>query len=92
MLALKSQVTSLQFIQKYITNKNENERFCYDVLQDVSRSFAMVIQQLPLTNQTRLGVCIFYLVLRGLDSVEDSTQIPYDKKLNQLINFHELLD
>ncbi len=35
----------------------------------VSRSFAVVIQQLP--QELQDPVCIFYLVLRGLDSVED---------------------
>lgn len=41
--------------------------FCYAVLVKVSRSFAVVIQQLP--EELKDAVCIFYLVLRGLDSV-----------------------
>lgn len=35
----------------------------------VSRSFAAVIQQLP--NQLVKDIAVFYLVLRGLDTVED---------------------
>ncbi|WMV13135.1 hypothetical protein MTR67_006520 [Solanum verrucosum] len=41
--------------------------FCYLMLQKVSRSFALVIQQLPV--ELRDAVCIFYLVLRALDTV-----------------------
>ncbi|RYG49949.1 hypothetical protein EON67_06165 [archaeon] len=47
-------------------------RFCENMLVKVSRSFAMVIQQLP--PHLRLSICIFYLVLRGLDTVEDDMQ------------------
>jgi farnesyl-diphosphate farnesyltransferase len=45
-----------------------------DVLNRVSRSFAIVIQQLG--PELRDAVCVFYLVLRGLDTVEDDMSIP----------------
>ncbi|XP_061957567.1 squalene synthase 2 isoform X2 [Populus nigra] len=41
--------------------------FCYSMLHRVSRSFAFVIQQLG--TELRNAVCIFYLVLRALDTV-----------------------
>ncbi len=41
--------------------------FCYDMLNKVSRSFAIVIEQLG--DELRNAICIFYLVLRGLDTV-----------------------
>ncbi|KVI04147.1 Squalene/phytoene synthase [Cynara cardunculus var. scolymus] len=41
--------------------------FCYTMLHKVSRSFALVIQQLG--SELRDAVCIFYLVLRALDTV-----------------------
>ncbi|MQM13925.1 hypothetical protein Taro_046853, partial [Colocasia esculenta] len=41
--------------------------FCYSMLTKVSRSFALVIQQLG--SDLRNAVCIFYLVLRALDTV-----------------------
>ncbi|KAK2978278.1 hypothetical protein RJ640_017129, partial [Escallonia rubra] len=41
--------------------------FCYTMLHKVSRSFGLVIQQLD--TQLRDAVCIFYLVLRALDTV-----------------------
>ncbi|KAK1261355.1 Squalene synthase [Acorus gramineus] len=45
----------------------EHWSFCYTILQRVSRSFALVIQQLGV--ELRNAVCIFYLVLRALDTV-----------------------
>jgi hypothetical protein len=51
------------------------------------RSFAVVIQQLP--NPLRDAICVFYLVLRGLDTVEDDMAIPNDKKIPDLLKFHE---
>ncbi|KAJ8572226.1 hypothetical protein K7X08_008737 [Anisodus acutangulus] len=61
--------------------------FCYSMLHKVSRSFALVIQQLPV--ELRDAVCIFYLVLRALDTVEDDTSIPTDVKVPILISFHQ---
>jgi farnesyl-diphosphate farnesyltransferase len=61
--------------------------FCYDVLNRVSRSFAVVIQQLP--QPLRDAVCVFYLVLRGLDTVEDDMALDDDFKVPALLEFHE---
>jgi farnesyl-diphosphate farnesyltransferase len=47
--------------------------FCDDMLVKVSRSFSAVIRQLP--DELCLPVCIFYLVLRALDTVEDETDL-----------------
>ncbi|KAJ6409822.1 hypothetical protein OIU84_009330 [Salix udensis] len=60
--------------------------FCYSMLQRVSRSFALVVQQLG--TELRNAVCVFYLVLRALDTVEDDTSIPTDVKVPILIAFH----
>lgn len=60
--------------------------FCYSMLHKVSRSFSLVIQQLG--TQLRNAVCVFYLVLRALDTVEDDTSIPTDVKVPILIAFH----
>ncbi|KAJ0010952.1 hypothetical protein Pint_34796 [Pistacia integerrima] len=84
--------------------------FCYTMLHKVSRSFALVIQQLdtdlrnagiatlmePLVMLPALAVmlthnimvCIFYLVLRALDTVEDDTSIPTEVKVPILLAFH----
>ncbi|KAH7675439.1 Squalene/phytoene synthase protein [Dioscorea alata] len=64
----------------------EHWAFAYTMLQKVSRSFSLVIQQLG--PELRNAVCIFYLVLRALDTVEDDTSIPADVKVPILQEFH----
>ena len=53
-----------------LLDNSEDAQFCDFMLQKTSRSFAAVIQQLPA--EARPGVCVFYLVLRALDSVSDA--------------------
>ncbi len=64
-----------------------DKEFCYSALNKVSRSFAMVIQQLP--EDLKDAVCVFYLVLRALDTVEDDMKFPEDKKWPLLREFHK---
>ncbi|KHG01756.1 Squalene synthase [Gossypium arboreum] len=65
--------------------------FCFSMLHKVSRSFALVIQQLD--TELRNAVCIFYLVLRALDTVEDDTSVAADVKVPILIDFyHHIYD
>jgi farnesyl-diphosphate farnesyltransferase len=68
-----------------INNNDENWTFCFNVLKDVSRSFNVVIQQLD--TEDKNIICIFYLVLRGLDTIEDDMSIPIDQKKQMLISF-----
>uniref|UniRef100_A0A0D3GNE7 Squalene synthase n=1 Tax=Oryza barthii TaxID=65489 RepID=A0A0D3GNE7_9ORYZ len=49
------------------TDDDEHWAFAYSMLHRVSRSFAIVIQQLG--PDLRNAVCVFYLVLRALDTV-----------------------
>lgn len=70
-----------------LANKLNQRDFCYAALNKVSRSFAVVIQQLP--RELKDPVCVFYLVLRGLDSVEDDMTYPAEKRMPLLRNFHE---
>ena len=67
--------------------KEPNLAFCYDMLNKVSRSFAIVIQQLP--HELQDAVCIFYLVLRALDTVEDDMSIPDSVKCPELEVFYQ---
>ena len=67
--------------------KQPGLNFCYDMLNRVSRSFAVVIQQLP--EALRDAVCVFYLVLRALDTVEDDMALPDAVKVPLLRCFHE---
>ena len=39
----------------------------------------------------RPAVCIFYLVLRALDTIEDDMSIPQEKKVPMLKEFHTRL-
>ncbi|XP_053314619.1 squalene synthase-like [Spea bombifrons] len=62
---------------------------CYRYLNETSRSFAAVIQALD--GELRHAVCIFYLVLRALDTVEDDMTISLERKVPMLRNFHTYL-
>ena len=68
-----------------ISKHTTDREFCYEALKKVSRSFAVVIQQLPTELQD--PVCLFYLILRGLDTVEDDMGIDQAEKEQLLINF-----
>ena len=67
--------------------------WCEDMLGRVSRSFAMVIRQL--SPRLRSSIAVFYLVLRGLDTVEDDMTAFADgrtaEKLRHLRDFHTYL-
>ncbi len=67
--------------------KNDsNLTYCYNTLDKVSRSFAAVIRQLP----EEIGdvVCLFYLILRALDSIEDDMDLSPELKIKLLREFH----
>ncbi|ODO11952.1 farnesyl-diphosphate farnesyltransferase [Cryptococcus amylolentus CBS 6273] len=64
-------------------------RKCWDFLDLTSRSFARVIRELE--GDLARTVCIFYLVLRALDTVEDDMTISNDVKLPLLRIMHTKL-
>ena len=47
---------------------------------------------MALDDQVRDAICIFYLVLRGLDTIEDDMSVPLDDKLPELAAFYEKLE
>lgn len=77
-------------IKMNIADDQEDLKFCYEVLKDVSRSFAAVIMQL--NPELRDAVCLFYLVLRALDTVEDDMDVSVAEKKKCLPVFHENLN
>lgn len=81
---LKSQNTSKSIDE--LANELPNMGFCFSVLNKVSRSFAVVIQQLPPV--LRESVALFYLILRALDSIEDDMTLPQAEKEKWLRNFY----
>ncbi|MCO5615050.1 hypothetical protein L7F22_069338 [Adiantum nelumboides] len=74
-------------IKKQVPAHDPDLSFCYLMLQRVSRSFAIVIQQLG--TELRDAICIFYLVLRALDTVEDDMSIAVEIKLPVLKSLHK---
>eukprot|EP00906_Rhabdomonas_costata_P010043 RCo014117 len=76
-------------VKKAVKAKNPHLDYCYEKLQKVSRSFAAVI--MALGEELRDATCIFYLVLRGLDTIEDDMSVSLDRKTSELISFHEKL-
>ncbi|KAI9785568.1 MAG: bifunctional farnesyl-diphosphate farnesyltransferase/squalene synthase [Peltula sp. TS41687] len=63
---------------------------CFHYLEKTSRSFAAVI--LELHPELLLPIAIFYLILRGLDTIEDDMTIPIEEKDRLLRDFHNILD
>ncbi|CAO3573255.1 unnamed protein product [Mortierella alpina] len=61
----------------------------YHHLNMTSRSFSAVIQDLD--EELKDAICLFYLVLRGLDTIEDDMTIDLDTKLPYLRTFHEII-
>lgn len=75
-------------IQKLVKDDIDLQ-FCYSMLNRVSRSFAIVIQMLP--ECLRDAICVFYLTLRALDTVEDDMALPNERKLPLLHTLHDKL-
>ncbi|KAK5082663.1 bifunctional farnesyl-diphosphate farnesyltransferase/squalene synthase [Lithohypha guttulata] len=72
------------------TKETENQKKCFHYLNKTSRSFAAVIQELH--PELLMPVCLFYLILRGLDTIEDDTSISAKKKEPTLRNFYTYLE
>uniref|UniRef100_A0A8C0HAV1 Squalene synthase n=1 Tax=Chelonoidis abingdonii TaxID=106734 RepID=A0A8C0HAV1_CHEAB len=66
-----------------------NLKTCYWYLNQTSRSFAAVIQALD--GEQRHAVCVLYLVLQALDTVEDDMTISLETKVPMLHDFHSYL-
>jgi farnesyl-diphosphate farnesyltransferase len=63
---------------------------CFHFLDMTSRSFAAVIKELH--PELLVPVTLFYLILRGLDTVEDDMTIPLEKKEPLLRDFQNILE
>lgn len=73
-----------------VKNESETEKACFRFLDLTSRSFSTVIQELH--PELLVPICIFYLTLRGLDTIEDDTSIPLEEKEPLLRNFQNYLE
>jgi farnesyl-diphosphate farnesyltransferase len=74
---------------EFFARNTDDKTFSYAALNQVSRSFALVIQQLP--TELKDAVCLFYLILRGLDTIEDDMNLTVSRKQHLLSNFHEYI-
>ncbi|KAI9834378.1 MAG: Delta(24)-sterol C-methyltransferase [Sarea resinae] len=68
----------------------ETLRQCFELLKQTSRSFSAVIQELH--PELLVPIALFYIVLRGLDTIEDDMTIPLEKKEPLLRNFHSVVE
>ena len=71
-------------------NASETENICFRFLDQTSRSFSAVIKEL--NPEMLVPICLFYLTLRGLDTIEDDTSIPLATKEPLLRNFKDYLE
>ncbi|KAJ5730840.1 uncharacterized protein N7483_005348 [Penicillium malachiteum] len=71
-------------------NDTETQKACFKFLDLTSRSFSAVIKELH--PELLLPVCVFYLVLRGLDTIEDDTSIDLKTKEPLLRGFKDILE
>lgn len=76
-------------VPEFPKNLSKESIYCYQKLVKVSRSFAAVIAELP--EELREPICNFYLVLRGLDTVEDDMSVDVAKKVVELRAFYKHL-
>lgn len=65
-------------------------RQCYHFLDKTSRSFSAVIKELH--PELLVPICLFYLVLRALDTIEDDMTIALEEKDPLLRDFHIILE
>lgn len=60
---------------------------CFEFLDKTSRSFSAVIQELH--PELLVPITLFYLILRGLDTIEDDMTLSLDEKTPLLREFHK---
>lgn len=65
-------------------------RICFDFLQKTSRSFSTVI--LELHPELLVPIALFYLILRGLDTIEDDMTVSLEAKEPLLRNFYSITE
>jgi len=80
----------LYFSTSQTKGQNPNKDYCYQQLEITSRSFSTVIQQLPKDLQD--PICIYYLVLRALDTIEDDPKLKTSNKSAHLISFYKEIE
>lgn len=64
--------------------------WCHDIVQDVSRTFALTVTELdePLASE----ICVGYLLCRVADTIEDADHIPPAEQISLLESYRDALD
>ncbi len=70
--------------------ESETLKECFKYLNMTSRSFSAVIQEL--NPELLVPVALFYLALRGLDTIEDDMTIPLETKEPLLRSFQDIIE
>ncbi|RDL36151.1 Uncharacterized protein BP5553_06763 [Venustampulla echinocandica] len=71
-------------------HESATTKVCFEFLDKTGRSFSSVVKELH--PELLLPVCVFYLILRGLDTIEDDTSIPLETKEPLLRDFKDYLE
>ncbi|KAK3206779.1 hypothetical protein Dsin_020825 [Dipteronia sinensis] len=78
--------------EKQMTPNEPHWKFCYTMLYKSIRSDIISHPMFPpVDTHFRNAVCVFYLVHRALDTIEDDTSISPEIKVPMLIDFHRRL-
>lgn len=72
------------------SKETETLRQCFYYLDMTSRSFSFVVQEL--NPELLVPVALFYLILRGLDTIEDDMTIPLETKEPLLRDFENIIE
>jgi farnesyl-diphosphate farnesyltransferase len=72
------------------SRQESNLAWCYDAVQDVSRTFAITIAELD--EPMARDICVGYLVCRVADTIEDDDTIPPETKASLLRDYRHALD
>lgn len=75
--------------ERDVSKESKELKQCFVHLKNTSRSFAAVIQELH--PELLVPVCLFYLILRALDTIEDDMTIPISRKEPELRMFDQRL-
>ena len=73
-----------------LSNSKEQWQFAEDILQKVSRTFALNIQVLP--TRLRIPVLMAYLLCRIADTIEDDPDLSADAKEYSLRLFSQIFN
>ncbi|RYP23155.1 hypothetical protein DL765_001240 [Monosporascus sp. GIB2] len=71
-------------------HESATAKVCFELLDETGRSFSSVVKELH--PELLLPVCVFYLILRGLDTIEDDTSMPLETKEPLLRDFKDYLE